>query len=174
MTGQAIVEERRYEVRDGQRPLTFTGRLLAESDSQTGNDVRWTELTLYVTTNGKYVIEKVGRSDVYHATTCPRRSKGELHVRLNDALNDDRRTIDQFEPCDVCNPTLNTTPVCVERDIFSASLFLTVEDMIKSLYRDDKNSGMPFLSHIASTLLARASENDENIARILHTSMDVT
>src|SRR3954467_12138566 len=77
--------EERFNVKDGQRNLTFMGWQVAAADSQSGNDVRWTELTLYKTLTGKYVLEKVGRSDVFHSDKCTRRSKGEKHGDLEDA-----------------------------------------------------------------------------------------
>lgn len=171
MTAKQVTEQR-FNIRDNQRPLTFTGYLLAESDSQSGNDVRWTELTLYRTSSGRYIVQKIGRSDVYHSDECTRRSKGEKHYNLEAGILANDRSMDDCEPCETCNPTPETSPVWMERDIHSATTFATVEDAIRSLYRVD--DGIPRLSHVAQALLNKASETDENVARIMQTPVDVT
>lgn len=172
MTTAKQVTEQRFNIRDGQRPLTFMGWLLAESDSQSGDDVRWTELAMYRTTGNRYVIEKVGRSDVYHTDECSRRSKGEKHHDFATGATANNRTVSECEPCDTCNPSPDASPVWMERDIFSATTYPNVEDAIRSLYRVD--DGIPRLSHVAQSLLTKASSTDENVARIMQTPVDVT
>lgn len=55
-----------YTAYDGEQPIQFTGRLLAfvSSDSTYAPRQRWTEITIFRTQAGKYVIFKVGRSVV--------------------------------------------------------------------------------------------------------------
>lgn len=61
-----------YRVRDGQtRIVEFDGELLGEVSSRRGQGPRWTELRLYRTDAGHYVLEKVGASVVVHAPRCP-------------------------------------------------------------------------------------------------------
>ena len=61
-----------YEVRDGStRTIRFLGQLLGEVSSRRANAPRWTELRLYKTEAGAYVLEKVGASVVVHAPECP-------------------------------------------------------------------------------------------------------
>jgi hypothetical protein len=61
-----------FRVRDGHtRTLEFEGNLLGEVSSRRGQGPRWTELRLYRTENGTYVLEKVGASVVVHAPGCP-------------------------------------------------------------------------------------------------------
>lgn len=59
-----------YQVRDRHRILTFNGVLLAEASSRRRDASRWTELRLYQTVGGSYVLEKIGRSVVTHMPTC--------------------------------------------------------------------------------------------------------
>lgn len=71
--------------RDGARALKFTGEELASARSHadqamgsswSGSVGRWTELTLYKTKGGKYVCEKIertqwqGERDRYSGATC--------------------------------------------------------------------------------------------------------
>lgn len=61
-----------YDVRDGStRTIRFQGQLLGEVSSRRAQAPRWTELRLYKTEAGAYVLEKVGASVVVHAPNCP-------------------------------------------------------------------------------------------------------
>ena len=51
--------------RDGEKDLRFTGELLADASSHEhsgSNSNRWTEMTVYKTESGKYVVEIIGRT----------------------------------------------------------------------------------------------------------------
>lgn len=50
--------------RDNNAVLTFEGVVLATTSSRRAGQNRWTELTLYKTDSGKYVIESIGKSDL--------------------------------------------------------------------------------------------------------------
>lgn len=162
----------RFNIRDGQRPLTFEGWLLGEADTQSGDDVRWTELAMYRTITGRYVIEKIGRSDVFHSDDCARRRKGDPHASVAAGAAVNNKDVNECVPCDECHPGTYATPIWMEKDIYTATMFASVEEAIRSLYRDD--NGIPRLSHVAQTLLGRASTNDIAIANIMQTPMDVT
>lgn len=53
-----------FTVHDRDRELTFTGVLLGRSSSQAPGKRRWSEVTIYRTEAGKYVVEGVGRTNV--------------------------------------------------------------------------------------------------------------
>jgi hypothetical protein len=165
----------RFEVKDGQRTLTFSGWLLAEADSQSGHDVRWTELTLYKTLTGKYVLEKIGRSDVFHADRCKRRSKGVKFDTLEYALSDDQDDALEayFQPCDQCRPAYDEEPVWVERDISAIALFDAPTALVDSLFRRDGDN-MRFLSRVSRNLLDQAKLRDTGIDEVMRTPTDVT
>jgi hypothetical protein len=61
-----------HRVRDGAtRVIEFDGQLLGEVTSRRGSrGPRWTELRLFKTDAGTYVLEKVGVSVVVHAPGC--------------------------------------------------------------------------------------------------------
>lgn len=164
----------RFEVRDGQRPVTFVGWMVADADSQTGNDPRWTELTLYKTVSGKYVVEKVGRSDVFHSPTCPRRSKGIQHPSLEEAMGggSDESVEDYYVPCDVCHPDYGQQPVFVERDISSVAVYGEPEQVVDSLHIR-KSGGNRYLSRVGRELLDAASANDPDIAHVVTSPVDI-
>jgi hypothetical protein len=170
-------ESQRFNIVDGTRPLTFTGHQVAAADSQSGFDVRWTELTLYQTTSGKYILEKVGRSDVFHSERCRRGTKGVRFDTLEDAVPVDADDNDTFEdifvPCTDCKPDYTVQPAWVERDIASVSMFETASQMVDSLYRPDRDKPR-FLSRVARILLEKAALDDPEIARVLALPADIT
>jgi hypothetical protein len=186
MTEEALQPSERFSLKDGQRPLTLVGWKLAHVASQTGEDARWTELTLYRTLNNRYVVEKVGRSDVFHSLTCPRRNKGQEYPSLQAALADkdadeDDTVEDIFVPCKkavrsgeaFCNPSYDESPVGVERDIYSVAVHESARAMVESLYRPDKDDTR-FLSRVARALLDAAAQSDQRIREVLEATSDIT
>lgn len=171
----------RFHVIDGRRPVSFIGWQIGQADSQNGEDVRWTELSMYKTLTGKYVIEKIGRSDVIHSDTCRRTSKGKRYETLAEAREEkearDNETLeDLFVPCPDCAPAYDTTPVWAERDISSISSFPTADDAIRSLYRGDRRdgAGAATLSRVARALLESAASVDEAVRVIFERPVDIT
>lgn len=59
-----------YQVRDGMRLISFSGEVLGESSSRRAGVYRWTDMTLFHTEGGSYVLEKVGRSVMCHDPSC--------------------------------------------------------------------------------------------------------
>ena len=49
--------------RDGERPLQFTGERIATTDTWREGKNVWTELVLWWTDTGKYVLQSIGRTD---------------------------------------------------------------------------------------------------------------
>lgn len=82
-------------VRDVTRVVEFEGRLLAEVSTTTPVSVRWTEMALYKTRAGRYVLSIVGCSDVYHRHDSPCNSG--VPTRAYQVPED-------AKPCGVCTP----------------------------------------------------------------------
>lgn len=170
----------RYNMKDGQRPITFMGRELASADSQSGEDKRWTELTLYLTSGSKYVLLKIGRSDVFHSPLCRRKSKGKEYADLNSALDDiladddpDELPEDRFVPCEDCTPEFDVKPAWVEQDISSVAVHDSVDELMRSLYHRDSGPSK-FLSRVARDLLEKAARVDIAIADVMNKPTDIT
>ncbi len=76
MTEDTITASQRWAVRDGARKIEFTGVLLAETSSATPRKNRWSELRVYRTDGGNYIVERNGRTrnkgerDYLHAYVC--------------------------------------------------------------------------------------------------------
>jgi hypothetical protein len=164
----------RFDVRDGQRPVTFVGWMVADADSQGGGDPRWTELALYRTTSGKYVLEKIGRSDVFHSPRCRRKSKGVQVASLAEAEGAGEGPLEeQFVPCEQCRPGFADAPVYVERDISSIAVYADADTVVDSLFRKDADN-MRYLSRVARELLDEAARSDEVIAAVVNSPADIT
>lgn len=87
------------EVRDGNRLIRFSGRLIARTTSERPSAQRWSELALFQLTTGEYMLSKVGRTSVAHAPECvkvTRRMPSWLDAREEARV---RRT-----PCPECRP----------------------------------------------------------------------
>lgn len=59
-----MTEDAEHQARTGDRVLEFTGHLLAEATSWTPGRRRWTDIRMYKTVEGRYVIEIVGCTEL--------------------------------------------------------------------------------------------------------------
>ena len=171
--------EQRFETKDGPRTITFVGWLLGEADSRpTGEQPsRWTELVLFKTIGGQYLLEKVGRSDVFHNESCePKKGRRweNLFEALPENIDDDTEPEDFFVACERCMPEFMDRPVWVEKDIHTTSMFSSAYEVLQALYRPDtRNTANQYLSRVARALLDQAVERDEAIRQVLTNPVQV-
>jgi hypothetical protein len=147
------------QVRDGHRLLTFDGQLLAAVSSRDGEKDRWTEMRVYQTNGGSYILEKVGRSVRLHMPGC-------------DDILKDLPLFQQAHPgedpdygyswCEKCSPPIGEeydfTTLLVEEDRYWATLSTDPEVIIDALWR--KREGYRRLPHISVQLLTALSRVD--------------
>lgn len=148
------------QVRDGDRILTFDGRLLGSVSSREEGKDRWTEMRVFQTHGGSYILEKVGRSIRLHMPGC------------SDIIN----TLPRFQEvhpgedpehgyswCSRCSPEIGEeydfTKLLVEEDRFWATLSDDADIIIKALYR--KRDGYTRLPRISVRLLNGLCEVDQ-------------
>lgn len=175
--------EQRFETQDGPRRISFVGWQLGEADSRPGNEQppRWTELRLFKTVGGQYILEKVGCSDVFHNESCPtdpgKPRRGRRWDSLFDAIPVEAETDDPgdiFVPCEQCRPSFTDQPVWVEKDIFSTSTYSSAAEVLEALYRPDtRNTSSKYLSRVARALLDQAVEKDTAIRDVLSAPVEV-
>lgn len=143
----------KYQVRDGSRLLTFDGELLGRISSQRPNVPRWTEMSIYKTVGGSYVLEKVGRSIVTHMPGC-----SEVFSdlpRFQDAHPGDDPDDYEFHSC---VPTEYDFPsLLVEEDRYWAIISEDTDKIVDALYRRRDNSR--HLPRISIELLEKVSAN---------------
>lgn len=176
--------EERFTTQNGPQKISFVGWRLGEADSRPGEEQppRWTELRLFLTQGGQYILEKVGCSDVFHNETCPvepgKPRRGKRHNNLWDALpddvGDDIGPEDIFVPCDRCSPDFDDEPVWVEKDIYTTVMYSTPQEVLEALYRPDtRKSATKYLSRVARSLLDQAIERDEALRQVLTAPIEV-
>lgn len=151
-----------YEVRDGSRTIAFDGVSLASNSTRRPGQTRWTELDLYRTEGGKYVVGKVGRSVVLHYEGCLE-IRGELpHFPPgHPAWTEEPETLGfSFHEC--VPDEYNMNKVVVEQDRYWALVTEDPAAVVKELHNRRGNSYT--LPRMSVVLLERASEKDAGIA----------
>ena len=128
------------QVRDGNRLLTFDGKLLASITSrETGKD-RWTEMRVFKTTGGSYILEKVGRSIRLHIPGCGDILK-DLPLFQQEHPGDDPE--EGYSWCGRCSPPIGEeyefTTLLVEEDRFWATISEDPDVIIDALWRKRDN-----------------------------------
>lgn len=91
------------KVRSGRLVISFLGRELGHSSSARPGAPRWSELTLYQTAKGEFMLEKVGRSTVAHRPDCQA-----VNHRMEHGDGTDRSA------CILCQPDLTATDLRLE------------------------------------------------------------
>lgn len=149
-----------FSIQNGKRILRFQGEKLAHSSSKGPNSTRWVEFTLYRTDSGKYVVERVGVSVVFHSVHCAvlRRNSG-----TSDALPAETIS-DTLVPCPECLPLRDEEQYLVPENIrHRAQVCASAESVISSLKQSDANK-TEYLTNVALRLLEDAAEADPLIA----------
>lgn len=157
---------RHYRVRDQFNTLAFEGRLIGEATTETPESPRWTEIRIYKTRGGNYVVERVGVSLVYHAPDAPCASG--VSKTASQVLGDE--DLRDLEPCERCTPpSVETSPPTarfkVETDRHSASS-TGVRGVVPALTLRREN-GSEYISNVAQAALTEALHNDPDLAAAL-------
>jgi hypothetical protein len=149
----------KFTVVDGYRRITFIGSLLSRASSKRPGVWRWTDLALYRTEAGTYVLEKIGASRVTHVADCDK-VIDDL-PRFQEMYPGRDPDEDEFLYCD-CVPDIYDFPsLLVERDRCWAQISNSAPSVVRSLmrYRD----GSRWLPRTSVQLLSRAAELDTPI-----------
>lgn len=151
------------EVANGDQKIRFEGEQLSlvssELDSR-GRKSRWTEIAIYRTNDGKYVVHKVGKSRVVHRDyKCPtlRRNEDDLPTVILELL-----TADDYEACQRCRPQYGE--VLLERDHSMAVVAEAPQGAVAACYSRDANR-IWNLSWLAEDALRDAFEADQYLER---------
>lgn len=148
-------------VRDAAQIIEFDGFMLSNVSTETSAIPRWTEMELYRTEDGRYVLCIIGRSVVYHRHDGPCNSGVPTPIaELSDDLMED------LEPCRRCNPPdveelARVSTIDLEEDRHAAHVADRAADVISKL-RDPKSSSGS-ISGPGQRLLAMASKVDDGI-----------
>jgi hypothetical protein len=156
---------RPHEVRDGKdgatRVIKFNGQKIAEVSSRRAGNPRWTELHLYRTDGGKYVLEKVGASVVLHSPSCPEMF-GNL-PRFQDTYPGADPGNGKWWFCDRCGEQAvrDITSLLVEQTRYWATVTEDPAQVVDALYR--RKDGAKSMPRVSLDLLEEAGRNDPAI-----------
>jgi hypothetical protein len=147
-----------FKVRDGARLIAFEGRHLGKVSSRRPDSPRWTELQLFRTSGGSYVLEKLGMSIMLHVPGCPR-ILGEI-PRFQDAYPGEDPDVG-FEYDECVGAEYDFTRLLVEEPRYWATIATDPHEIVAALYR--KRDGSRHLPRISIELLENVAAIDEAI-----------
>ena len=146
-----------HQVRDGARLISFEGDLLATTSSRRDESPRWTEMSVYRTEKGSYVLEKVGRSIVTHTPGC-KEIIGTIPRFQEEHPGDDP---DDYVYHGCVPEEYDFTELLIEADRYWATIAEDPAKIVDALYR--KRDGERHMPRISLDLLAAAGELDEDL-----------
>lgn len=144
-----------FQARNGPKLYSFDGALLGHVTSQRDGAARWTEQTIYRTTAGSYVLEKVGRSVFTHMPGCVD-ILGKIPL-FQQAHPGDDPDID-YEYHDCVPETYDFTKLLVEEDRYWSIITEEPAEIVDALYR--RREGSRYLPRISLDLLEQVTSND--------------
>jgi hypothetical protein len=140
--------------------LTFDGTLLATITSERDSSPRWTEMSVYKTDQGTYILEKVGKSTVTHLPGC-KDIIGKL-PRFQEAHPG--ADPDNFEYHSCVTEEYDFTELLCEEDRYWSTIASDPAKIVDALYR--KRAGERHMPRISLDLLTAASEADPALAAV--------
>ena len=160
-----------YALPDPDGEVTFRGTLLGSAtteDRMGDHPLRWTEVHVYRTEGGTYVVHKVGRSTVFHSRgdEC-----GKKAVETDPLEVPDDRFFD-LNPCPRCVPPTYPSPdefrtVWVEVDRHSVSTAESASGAVECAKTRNHHEQTVFLTRVAREALAAAAVHDQEVAQAL-------
>jgi hypothetical protein len=149
------------------REIEFDGWLLGSSSTEGDDSLRWTEIHIYKTEGGSYIIERLGKSLVYHR-------KGRCSSKPNWVEVPGAALGEDSQPCDVCRPRVpedddfnSDEKFLHETMISSAEVVNRAEDMHDALSMFDRKRKISQISHPAAQALQNAAANDPDLLQAI-------
>lgn len=162
-----------YVVRDRLREIEFNGTELGRSSTEKDDSLRWTEIVIYKTDGGSYIIERLGKSLVYHVP------KSKCDSSQGTPLKG-YQLGEESEPCPQCNPAVPEDSgfdpewtFSHERTMSSAEVVSRPEDLHDALSMFDRKRKVSRISHVAADALQKASGNDPDLLHAIIRRVEV-
>jgi hypothetical protein len=161
----------KYVVRNGVQELEFTGEELSHASTERDDSVRWTEIKIYKTQGGNYVIQTLGVSVVYHEAGSKCTKKGQ--ELLGSSLPEDA------EPCFRCkfsgedgvfNPSAT---YIMERNLSSAKVVEDPKRIQEAMTTYDNGRKVYDMSPVAKEALNHAAAKDPALLNQIITRVHV-
>lgn len=163
----------RHTVRDSTRKYAFTGVRLAYVSSEAPEKTRWTDIELYRTDGGIYIIHKVGVTTLVHLENCEQLVRyHKRHTPGIDGIASDELPPEERDACPDCQPDLDymlhNEPAALkfERDRHQVSIRETPEGAVQALHT--VKNGVKKLGLLAGSALQMASDREPMLAAIFY------
>lgn len=144
-----------HVVNNGSLRISFEGELLGKISSRKPHSTRWTEMSVYHTVGGKYVLEKVGRSIVTHVPGCTE-IIGDIPRFQAAHPGDDPDVGYEYHSC--VGDEYDFTTLLVEEDRYWSTIADHPSSIVDALYR--RKNGSRHLPRISLDLLELISSAD--------------
>lgn len=156
MNDREYVEGKGYYVRGKGEAQWVRGEILSHVSSR-GREPRWVEFTLFRSVTDQYVVERIGKSIVFHNEDCYLVTKNRLSsVPYNEIPGN-------YVPCSKCRPSrIDLEGLYPERDRPYFQTCETARGVIRFLEQVDDDD-LRYLTNIARKLLSEAAEKDSGI-----------
>lgn len=157
-----------YQISDKIRQIRFSGRMIGKASTRReGGGPRWTDITIYVTEAGKYVIQREGISLVYH--------RADSSCRGGELVTNSQITEDSV-PCSICRPpdldTLDEILEAQQRTEGNPAQYRREVTMSSADVAEDPSKIVTILTYqgrlttVATEAIRRAIENDPRLEGI--------
>lgn len=136
----------------------FEGERIGHASTEHDDSLRWTEVLIFKTSSGRYVVQRLGRSIVYHLLDSSCSSNG-------DEISGSEIS-EESEPCDKCNPPVPEAEGFDPEQRFRHEVTISRVDVVDepSQIRDVlmvvKPHREPFLSSVAFSAIQDAVRHD--------------
>ena len=137
--------------------IDFDGEKIASSTSYKDGSYRWVEFNLYLTEVGNYVLERVGRSDIFHVLGC------EVANRNNLKFDPDYLLENRHMACEVCQPDEYNDVLVLEEPRYFGLWSDSPDAILEALHR--KKDGSKYTTLVTERLLEEASQHDKQLER---------
>lgn len=166
---------KQHVVRDSTRRYAFTGTRLAYVSSEKPFKNRWTEIEVYRTQGGIYIVHRIGVTTLVHLEDCDQLKR--YHKRYCPGINgiaSDELAPEDRDPCPDCNPDLaallHSEPAILkfERDRHQVHICETPEDVIQALHTPNRDTGKKELGSLAGSAVSMSSDRDPLLASVFY------
>lgn len=164
-----------HVVRDSTRRYAFNGVRLAYVSSEKPFKTRWTEIEVYRTQGGIYIVHRIGVTTLAHLEDCEQLKR--YHKRYTPGINaiaSDEFPPEKREPCEDCKPDLqfmlHNEPAALkfERDRHQVHICETPEGVIQALHTPNRDTGKRELGSLAGSAVSMAADRDPLLASVFY------
>lgn len=158
-------EENLYQLNDGSRHVIFKGIQIAYLSSERPGVSRWTDMAMFKTVGGSYIVNRIGVSAIAHHIDCHHITN--KHLPSVFETHEDEIAIEDRDPCPVCKPNIpellehDPAALKIEKDRHWAAVASSAGAIIESL--QTTKAGVKSLSSLATGLIEMAAIYDPDI-----------